>query len=588
MAVRMILSEFPPSAEQLQKDLDALGSAVHIARKYEVGVHTVRATLKKLSISKSDLDPEKLKADYQRLGSAKAIAREYGCSDTKIASRLRKFGIVEGSLKRGVRGIHLDPEKLKGDFDRLGDAAKVAAEYGISNTTVLKALHRLGVKTPRGKKPRRFEVSKEILQEAYDRLGTVAAMAKEFGVSTTTVSDRCREHGISVAPSRGPYVDLDEDEIVRAYKQTGSSVIVGRRFGVSDTTIRKRLVKAGVSLEREPILNATDSEIIEAYEIHQSMEKLATIFEVSAWTIADRLRRLGVDTSNKRHFSVDPFEVYQQLNRLKKITAVAEHYGVIPSTITNALAKGGYETGGRDAIRVAYDKVVDDYIELGSISMVAQKYGVSKGSIERRMRSVGFSPADWISDLSEEIRAESVSRYLELKNGWDVAAELGISATTVYRALQLAGVNLSEVEREPWRISLDIDDIEKRYGAGESMLAIARDMGVSIKVIKDRLHYVGVETKRNLKDLDTTEWRHRGHDGFKNLFTGRQCQHAREVLGYTQKDVAEAVGVSNSVISKFEGNSDTTPLLGIQKRLSRFFKERGVTFSDDGINFIVK
>lgn len=110
----------------------------------------------------------------------------------------------------------IDWSNLQADYNRLGSRAKVAAEYGCAESSVQKAMARRGVSTKplKGRvitwTPERLEEWGS-LQADYDRLGSKRAVAEERGCSTKLVETAMKKLGVVMRPVKGRTVTWTDE-----------------------------------------------------------------------------------------------------------------------------------------------------------------------------------------------------------------------------------------------------------------------------------------------------------------------------------------------------------------------------------------
>lgn len=135
-----------------------------------------------------------------------------------------------------------------------------------------------------------------------------------------------------------------------------------------------------------------------------------------------------------------------------------------------------------------------------SASSIAVSLGVAHSTVTGHLRLAGVA----IRSGSEAMRArhgltvdveELVRRYRAGESTPVLAAALGISSATVYVHLRAAGVQLRtfrEANRLAKGVAIDEADLRARYDRGQSVLAMAREMGVGRPTIMRRLGDLGL------------------------------------------------------------------------------------------------
>src|ERR1022692_2215574 len=127
-----------------------------------------------------------------------------------------------------------------------------------------------------------------------------------------------------------------------------------------------------------------------------------------------------------------------------------------------------------------------------------------------------------------------VRRYVGGEPVKQLSEAFGVSPQTVTRRLEGAGVELRVIR--PKLPPLDIGAITARYIAGESCAVIAASLGVNDETIRDRLIKAGV-TMRTPGDYN--------HEG---IAVASEALVARYLAGESEKALAEALGIDRIVI----------------------------------------
>lgn len=199
------------------------------------------------------IDWSNIQADYERLGSRAKVAAEYGCSESAVQNAMLRRGIAAKPLKGRI--YTWTPERiaewsnLQADYDRLGSKRAVAEEYGCTIKVVEEALDKLGVKL-RPMKGRKVEWSRE-RREAF----VVAQNTPEAKAAHRAALLRRYDEGRVTGSSQGsPLEKLLHGALERA--------------GLSFTTQRRKLDRYVVDIE---LIQA--SVIIEADGLRHQLER---------------------------------------------------------------------------------------------------------------------------------------------------------------------------------------------------------------------------------------------------------------------------------------------------------------------------
>jgi hypothetical protein len=97
--------------------------------------------------------------------------------------------------------------------------------------------------------------TKKELADSYGRLGSVPAVAGEFGVAFETARRWLLDAGVELQRKGRPSSaanNMPTQEIKRRYLKGDSIAQLGHAFGVSPATVRSRLIEAGVELRPRP------------------------------------------------------------------------------------------------------------------------------------------------------------------------------------------------------------------------------------------------------------------------------------------------------------------------------------------------
>ena len=95
---------------------------------------------------------------------------------------------------------------------------------------------------------KKFTVSKEVLAEAYARLGSAEKVGKEFGVSKKLILNHMKELGIKRAPSNKAKGIKHARKIERLSSQGFSGVQIARELGTSPETVYQIAKREGIEI----------------------------------------------------------------------------------------------------------------------------------------------------------------------------------------------------------------------------------------------------------------------------------------------------------------------------------------------------
>lgn len=140
-----------------------------------------------------------------------------------------------------------DPDWLRAQYSSGRPLAAIAADAGISLSTLHKTLHRHGI-PPRH--PRR-RLEERAAREALSTQPTVVAAARILDVNVQSLHEWARDHGLRPYPSAGP------GDLCQRYQAGETTTSLAAQEGVSPRTVNRWLRAQGVQLRspgRRPTL----------------------------------------------------------------------------------------------------------------------------------------------------------------------------------------------------------------------------------------------------------------------------------------------------------------------------------------------
>ncbi|QKW15380.1 hypothetical protein [Verrucosispora sp. NA02020] len=194
--------------------------------------------------------------------SATRIAAQIGVCRTSVSNWLKEYGIERRPVRRNFKGEAPGASELRRLYiDQDLTTRQIAAQYGVQRITVgrwLKA-HGIELRAPgqglayRGiEAPSRDELYRFVYVE---HLG-YRKIAERYGVTYSAVGHWLAAHGIAKPTvwqtrRRGQHVHLPgPDELERRYAEGESTSSIAAEFGVSSGTIGQRCREYGIKLRR--------------------------------------------------------------------------------------------------------------------------------------------------------------------------------------------------------------------------------------------------------------------------------------------------------------------------------------------------
>ena len=260
-------------------------------------------------------DPARLSVAYGSSGSIAELARQVGVSNSTVQRALVHHGIPRLPRNRNRRppsALVLDDPRWVRERYRTGTGVEIAKELGVSATTVYAAMQRHGIDRraePGTLKLRRPQlVDADWLRNAVEQ-NSSAAVAAELAVSPGTVTTAYVRAGIDPASTarlyeRGrPRQRPSADELREAWDAEGTFRGVGRRLGIAHTTAAVWLAEVGVFSDTTPALLRSD--LHDAIEGQWPISRIAAGYEVSVVTVKVELHRHGLFEAHRNRHRTD-------------------------------------------------------------------------------------------------------------------------------------------------------------------------------------------------------------------------------------------------------------------------------------------
>ncbi|MCZ2802837.1 hypothetical protein [Vibrio alginolyticus] len=200
------------------------------------------------------------------------------------------------------------------------------------------------------------------IKQAYERMGSVTAVAEHFNVSIRTASRWLQDLGITVKyPSK--YNDrrrrISDDEIKQAYKNTGSVTAVATRFNVPLKVASTWLYELGVKVKRSSHngteendlyyltrILITDDEIKRAANKMRSISAVAEHFNVPFKIAKKWLHDINATQSNEDKKRPPSYEARQRNIKITEatgVTKVGKYYQAVFEGVILAVRQDYFE-----------------------------------------------------------------------------------------------------------------------------------------------------------------------------------------------------------------------------------------------------
>jgi Mor family transcriptional regulator len=274
----------------------------------------------------------------------------------------------------------------------------IGCELGLEAKKVYTICRQAGVKAPRPRVVRsRDEATAQRDREILDdvRAGiSMGAAARRYGISRQRVDQICQREGVrprlprgcNIAPEDRAALRERDLAIIERVGAGAAPIAIAREFGLSPTSIYNICRRAGVKLPPKPrneVMAQRDQQIIEQARAGCTTVALARAFGISQ-TIASRIcLRAGV-----RRRQTDAALHERDLMIIKRVkagastAAVSREVGVTPSRIRQICAKAGVKANQRDETVVQRDRRIIRQVRAGgALKAVAHAFGLSPGRV---------------------------------------------------------------------------------------------------------------------------------------------------------------------------------------------------------------
>jgi superfamily II DNA/RNA helicase len=181
------------------------------------------------------------------------------------------------------------------------------------------------------------------------------------------------------------------DDIVERYRECGSANKLAKELGVSATSLKRHLRSLGVKITiPKPVKISWPDDIVERYRERGSVRKLAKELGVGATSLKRHLRSLGVEiisTNAKKELPVDIAKIYLADPKTKKL---ARELGCDSSRLSKHLRSLGVEIINTSAKKELPVDTVDRYRADPNVAQLAKEMKCSRRALARHLRSLGI------------------------------------------------------------------------------------------------------------------------------------------------------------------------------------------------------
>ena len=159
----------------------------------------------------------------------------------------------------------------------------LAAELGVSRSTVRAWLHAAGIPTRPGGRPSRMPL--EELEELVAAGATAYEIADRYGLHEVTVRQVCERHGLKLRPMRPSLDEETAQAICAAYAEGFTYAELAERFGVSRHWIAWLARKGRLTPRPRYVVRVPAEEILARYDAGEAPSRIAEALGVGRGSV---------------------------------------------------------------------------------------------------------------------------------------------------------------------------------------------------------------------------------------------------------------------------------------------------------------
>ena len=283
---------------------------------------------------KIDLPINEIVKKWKRGSTKTELAIEYGISYFTINSRISEYYEKIEKPKRRQK-IELPINEIIEKWKQGATQRELAKEYGVSVNTIGRRIaeyhKKIGKPRPRPKPKPRMELLIDEIVEKWKQGATQRELAKEYEISYFTINSRISEYYEKIGkprprPKPKPRMELPIDEIVEKWKQGSTIKELAKEYGVSQTTINKRISEYYENIGKSKPKRKTKKElpideIVEKWEKGVTQRELTKEYGVSYRTIQSRISQYYDKNEDNEKIKKDE----KKLKVMKSSSIIAEY-----------------------------------------------------------------------------------------------------------------------------------------------------------------------------------------------------------------------------------------------------------------------
>ena len=144
------------------------------------------------------------------------------------------------------------PGAIRRALESQGSIRAAARSLGMSSETLRYLCAEWGIPTPRGKYAKTKTATFEQLARAITEYGSIRAASKALGVSRHVFVHWCEQGGVRLPRGKvGKPLPITDAQLAAAVAEHRTATAVAQAYGVSRSTVSDRCIAAGIRLQRK-------------------------------------------------------------------------------------------------------------------------------------------------------------------------------------------------------------------------------------------------------------------------------------------------------------------------------------------------
>ena len=271
-------------------------------------------------------------------------------------------------------------------------------------------------------------------------------------------------------------------QIVKRMAEGEKLAVLAKDIGLSPERIRQICMEAGLRLK--DLRKERNRQIVERVSTGESYTSVAQDFGLSPASVSDICQRMGLGTRDKygrgrkgRDRKERDRKIVKRVAEGEKLAVLAKDIGLSPERIRQICMEAGLRL--KDLRKERNRQIVERVSTGKSYTSVAQDFRLSRAHVSDICQRVGLGPRDKYGRDRKERNRRIVERVIAGETRIAVAKDLGLTPEQVSRICRGAGLRVKDRRLSDKDRQERDRQIVKRVAAGETRIAVAKDLGLS-------------------------------------------------------------------------------------------------------------